>query len=108
MRNLLNNDLGKIGCGLINGMSALAIVLMALCMFRGIMVNDDTARLAATIQGYSNVKVVDHSWFAVGLRGCSGGDAARFTVKATNLAGKDVQFYVCSGWLFKGATIRTK
>jgi hypothetical protein len=77
-------------------------------MFRGILVNDDIAYRSAEVQGYSNVRVLDHSWFAVGFRGCSSHDAARFTLKATNSAGKDTQFYVCSGWLFKAATIRTE
>ncbi len=75
---------------------------------RGSFVDPQVAVKALDAQGYSNIQIVDHSWFAVGLRGCDTSDAARFTANATNPAGKQTQIYVCTGWIFKGATIRTK
>ncbi len=75
--------------------------------FTGALVNEKVAIRALDSQGYSNIKITDHSWFAVSLRGCDKGDAARFTAKATNPTGKETEVYVCTGWLFKGATVRT-
>jgi len=89
-------------------MIVVVIAIMVFSMCRGAFVSDDIAYRAAKNQGFKNVKVVDTAWFAVGLRGCSSHDAARFTIQATNPAGDEVECYVCSGWLFKGATIRTK
>jgi hypothetical protein len=106
MKNLQNDERGFMEYEFIVGI--VAIIIFFLAIFRGTMVDEKVAYQAAEIQGYSNVEVVDHAWFFVGLRGCSSHDAARFTVKATNPAGKDVEYYVCSGWIFKGATIRTK
>lgn len=86
----------------------IVILILILSFARGIFVDEDIAIRAAEIHGYTNVRVVDHAWFAVGLRGCSDTDAARFTIVATNPADKEVECYVCTGWLFKAATIRTK
>lgn len=58
--------------------------------------------------GYSNIQIIDHSWFVVGLRGCDVNDTARFTVRATNPAGKQTEMFVCSGTFFKGGTIRVQ
>lgn len=86
----------------------IVVVFLPLSFCRGILVDESVAIRAMETQGYSNIEVVDHTWFIVGLRGCSKNDAARFTVKAINPAGKDIECYVCTGWIFKGATIRTK
>lgn len=84
------------------------VVLFGFVFTRGLWVNENVAVRALETQGYQNIQVVDHVWFAVGMRGCGEKDAARFTVRATNALGKNVELYVCSGWIFKGATIRTK
>lgn len=84
------------------------VVIIFLVMFRGSWVDEAIAYRASETQGYSDAKVIDHSWFAIGLRGCSSRDAARFTLRATNTNGKEVEYYVCTGWIFKSATIRTK
>ncbi|KKP80380.1 MAG: hypothetical protein A2271_04865 [Candidatus Moranbacteria bacterium RIFOXYA12_FULL_35_19] len=102
----LQNIKGEGGIEFIIIILFVAISIVLSC--RGILVDKNVAIRAVETQGFSNIKVIDHAWFAVGLRGCSSKDAARFTVKATNPAGKEVECYVCSGWLFKGATIRTK
>jgi hypothetical protein len=105
-KKMLSSVNGEVGLDLVMIIVAVVIVVFSLC--RGAFVSDDIAYRAAKNQGFSNVKVVDDAWFAVGLRGCSSHDAARFTIHATNPAGDEVECYVCSGWLFKGATIRTK
>lgn len=73
---------------------------------RGVWVNKDVAVRTLESQGYTEIQVTDHSWFAIGWRGCDEKDAARFTARAKNPAGKEVTVYVCSG-LLKGETIRT-
>lgn len=88
--------------------AVLILLTLTVSCGRGAFVDKSVAERALETQGYSNVKIIDHSWFAVGLRGCDEKDAARFTATATNPAGREVQLYVCTGWLFKGATIRTK
>lgn len=72
----------------------------------GAFINPAVAARSLRIQGYTNVEIIDHSWLFVGFRGCGMDDSARFTAKAKNPAGKDVELYVCTG-IFKGATIRT-
>lgn len=84
------------------------LVLFSFVLSRGVWVDKSVAVRALEIQGYQNIEVLDHAWFVVGMRGCDEKDAARFTVRATNALGKNVELYVCSGWIFKGATIRTK
>ena len=89
------------------GLVIVLLLVIGSCS-RGAFVNQDVAVKALDTQGYSNVKITDRAWFAVGMRGCDEKDAARFTATATNPIGKKVQVYVCTGWIFKGATIRTK
>ncbi|MDP3947330.1 MAG: hypothetical protein Q8Q41_01410 [bacterium] len=75
--------------------------------FSGALVSQEVAIRAAEVQGFSDIRVTDHSYAWVGVRGCDGADTARFTVRGKNAAGKEVEFYVCSGFFFKGGTIRT-
>jgi len=86
-----------------------AVVGLFILIFgRGMFVGEDKAIRAAEIRGYSNVEVIDKDTFFVGLRGCDETDAARFTVTAINPIGKEVEFFICSGWFFKDSTLRTK
>ena len=80
------------------------ITILSLC--RGSCVSNDIAFKTAEVQGFTEIEVIEHVWFGVGLRGCSSSDAARFTVQAKNSNGKPVTIYVCSGWILKSATIR--
>ncbi len=100
------------GFTLIEVMIVVAIVAIigavALRGFSGILVKDQKAITAAETNGFTNVKVLEHDWLLVQFRGCDRSDVARFTISATNPANQQVQFYICSGWLFKGTTIRTK
>jgi len=84
-----------------------AILLISFGLFSGTMVNEKVAVNCLEVQGYSDIKVIDHAWFFIPFRGGDRGDSARFHMRAVNPAGKEVDVYVFSGWLFKGATIRT-
>jgi len=85
----------------------LLVAILCLVLFRGALVADSSAIKALDDAGYSNVVVQDRAYFAIAIRGGSKGDAARFTCKATNPAGKEVVIYVFVGWPFKGATVRS-
>lgn len=86
--------------------------VLVICFFLGCLflpmtyVDTNTARNAAETAGYTDVKVKDTHYFFVGFYGCSSGDAAAFDVRAKNPQGKDVSILVCSGWPFKGSTVR--
>jgi len=98
-------------CGftLIELLTTAAIILtIAMGLFRGTLADKHLAVHALEDQGFENIEITDKAWFFVGLRGCDGHDAARFTAQATNVRGKTVETYVCTGWPFKGATIRSK
>ena len=85
----------------------LTVVFVVLISCRGIFADEAVARKSLKKQGYTKIHVIDKSFFMVGLRGCGESDAAKFTVKAVNPVGELVEVYVCAGWPFKGATIRT-
>ena len=86
---------------------ALVLVLTAATGWTGLLVPENKAVRALETQGFSEIAITDRSWLFVGMRGGDKSDCVRFTATATNPAGKMVQVYVFSGWLFKGATIRT-
>jgi hypothetical protein len=85
----------------------LLVLALALDGLPGSCVKDSTAVRALETQGYGNVTVIEKNTYFVGFRGGSGSDAAKFTCKAKNPAGKEVTVYVYSGWPFKGSTVRT-
>lgn len=82
-----------------------AIVLW-LVFCRGIIVNQDVAVRTLETQGFSDIQVAGSAWFLVGFRGCDAHDATRFTMRAKNPLGTEVNVYVCTGAFFKGGTIR--
>jgi hypothetical protein len=83
-------------------------VILFFITFRGIFASQDVAVRTLEAQGFSDIQIVDHAWFAVGMRGCDNKDAARFTATGINPAGKPTKVYVCTGVIFKGGTIRVK
>lgn len=85
-----------------------AIAIIAGLMVTGSCVDSAGAVKAAEVQGFTNVELSGHDWFMVSLRGCSRSDAAKFRMQATNVQGQRVDIYVCSGWLFKGHTVRSE
>ena len=82
------------------------LFVFALC--RGVFTDSNIVENALIANGFQNISIIDKSFFLVGLRGCSGKDAALFKTRAINPTGKDVEIIVCVGWPFKGATIRVK
>mgnify|MGYP001588828673 CR=1 FL=1 len=84
----------------------LVAVLIMVSVFSGLFVNQSVAVKALENQGFSNIRVIDKQWFLVGLRGC-GKDAAKFIAHAANPIGREVEVFVCVGWPFKGATVRS-
>jgi len=91
------------------GLVALGVLLfIGFGTFRGIFVPEARALEALEKQGYTEGVITDHSWFVPGLQGCDGKDAAVFEANAINPVGKRVDVIVCTGFFFKGATIRTK
>lgn len=75
---------------------------------RGILVNESVAIKALETQGFGDVEITKRAWFAVDYRGCSSSDVVKFEAIAINPIGKRVNVFVCAGWPFKGATIRSK
>lgn len=84
------------------------LVLVVFGLFAGNFVDESVALRALENQGFEQVRILNKDIFFVSLRGCDKSDAAKFDAVAVNPAGKEVQVYVCSGWLLKGATVRSK
>jgi len=59
-------------------------------------------------QGYAKVALGTKHYIFVSFRGCSSHDAAMWEAKGINAHGKKVDLIVCSGWPFKGVTVRTE
>lgn len=78
--------------------------LLFLC-FRGCMASPDDAKHHLEALGFSDVTIHSHHWMLVGFRGC-GADAAVFKTSAKNIKGEVVKLNVCTGWPFKGTTVR--
>lgn len=90
-----------------SSVAALIIVILMILIPSGLLVKESKAVRALETQGFSEITITDRAWFMVSMRGGDKSDCVRFTATATNPAGKRVRVYVFSGWLFKGATIRT-
>jgi hypothetical protein len=84
----------------------LVLLAIPLVLLRGGCVDKEVAIHAATVEGYTDVKVTDRHDFLAAWHGCSGSDAVGFEVSATNVKGDRVKLLVCSGWLIKAATVR--
>ena len=97
------------GFTLLEALVVLAVVLVfAAALFpTGIFVNERIAVRALEDQGFSKVQVTDRAIWFIGFRGGEHSDAVRFTRTGLNPLGRRVTTHVFSGWLWKGATIRT-
>lgn len=76
------------------------IVMLAVVILSACTCSND-ARRALTAAGYTNIQPGDYAWFA-----CSKDDFFHTKFTATNPLGKTVSGVVCSGLIFKNATIR--
>ena len=86
--------------------SVLTVLLIVLLLFAGLLIDQPIAIKALENQGFTNVRITDKQWFLVVMRGC-GSDAAKFTARAKNPIQQEVEIFVCVGWPFKGATVRS-
>ena len=76
-------------------------------LVEGSFVDESVAIKALQKQGFTDINITGKEWLFVGLRGCSEDDSVKFTVIAKNPRNETVEVYVCSGWLFKGSTVRS-
>ncbi len=83
-----------------------ALVLIVASLMRGCLVEDNVAIHTAEVSGYTEPKVIARHNIAPTLFGCSGSDAVGFEVTAKNPQGQPVTLLICSGWIFKAATVR--
>lgn len=87
----------------------LFIFIMFFAMFfaRGVFVdNVRPVEEVMKVHGYTEYTITDKDIFFINFRGCQLGEAAKFEVSAVNSNGESVNLLVCTGWPFKGATIR--
>jgi hypothetical protein len=85
------------------------IILIGVLVFgvaRGFMVNSADSIHAAQEQGFSDVVITQELRILPGFAGCDSGDAAGFHMTGVNTKGEHITFTACSGWPFKGITIR--
>lgn len=75
----------------------LLLILLTSCT------NPEKATALLETQGYEDIQITGFKFF-----GCSEDDLSRTGFIATGMNGQQVEGVVCSGWFFKGATIRFK
>lgn len=84
----------------------LVLVHIFIGLLSGLLTHESSAIEALENQGFSNIWITDKQWFFVLLRGCWF-DSVKFTAHAVNPAYKDVEIFVCIGWPFRGATVKS-
>lgn len=72
------------------------------------LVGEAVAKRALDAHGWSEIEITGKHYILVGFQGCGQDDAAKFDAVALNPIGKRVKLYVCTGLMFKGATIRVQ
>lgn len=77
------------------------VISVALIILLSACTNSNDATLALSGAGYTDIKTGGYDWFA-----CGEDDFYHTKFTATNPAGDRVNGVVCSGLLFKSATIR--
>ena len=81
-------------------MKKFLLIIVAAIALTGCYDSDGSKKILDD-QGYTDVKTNGHAWFA-----CSDDDNLATSFEAVSPAGKPVAGAVCSGFLFKNATIR--
>lgn len=79
----------------------MGLIFVALICLLNACTNKDDATRALQNSGYTNIQIDGYGWFA-----CGKDDFYHTKFTATNPVGQQVDGVVCSGLLFKGATIR--
>ena len=85
----------------------IVLIVVGFSTAAGIFVNESVAVEALQKQGFTDINITKKDWFLVGFKGCGDDDSVKFTAAAKNPRNETVEIYVCSGWLFKGATVRS-
>ena len=101
---------------LVPNATAITVLIVLFCVLwvilfgfpTGILVDEQKAINALEDAGYSQIEITDRAIFFIRFRGGDRRDSVRFTAKALNPLGKEVEVYIFSGWLFKAPTIRAK
>lgn len=83
----------------------IAFLITTFSCVQGAFINKESAIRTLNAHGFSEIEIVDHAWFVVGMRGCDTKDTARFTANALNPRGEKIKVYVCFG-LLKSGTLR--
>jgi len=86
----------------------ISIVLLAFFAFVFVMNMDDSssAEQALINAGFSHPTCSENHWFLKQMNGCSEDDSFAWDCTAINSKGKKINVTVCTGLLFKKATIR--
>lgn len=84
-------------------LAMIAVSLLALSLFvfhlcHGALVDEKFVLAQVERRGYTNVALVNHEWFAMGIRSWDKFKAARFTFSATDDAGEEVTVIVYTGY----------
>lgn len=82
-------------------LALIALIGLGLIATPYLCVDSEGTQHALVQQGYTNVAPKGHGWFA-----CGEGDFYSTRFSAINPSGNNVSGVVCSGLLFKAATIR--
>lgn len=77
------------------------IFLICFAVLLSACTNSDDAERALSAEGMTNIRITGYDWFA-----CSKDDWYHTGFTATNSQGKQVSGVVCSGLIFKAATVR--
>lgn len=70
-------------------------------------VNNDDVIKALEAKGYTNIEIINAECVVVSQH-YDVSSSTKYTVKATNSVGDDVEFYVYCGLLFNNIAIKTK
>ena len=84
----------------------LTLVFLACWIFGGYFVDEE--RVVKTMEanaGIEDIQIIEKWRFFSTVGGCGYADAAGFEVTATR-DGQKIKALLCTGWWFKGATIR--
>lgn len=84
----------------------LAAGAFVVCMGLGSCVDDAVAMRALSDQGFTDARIRERSNWLAWANGCDGSDAVAWQVDAKR-EGKPVRLTVCSGAIWKGATVRS-
>ena len=73
------------------------LLVIVVTSLEGFFADKDSVIRELENLGYSEIKILRHSWFLVALRGGGKNGTAKFTVSAKNPQGKRSVFVFCTG-----------